>query len=129
MYYLATTSSNEPRFLGDKMKSSHVDTIRPCDKVVTTPQHDLILVPATCQPHSTSTYTLLYLYLRTLSPSDNGPMRPLEELAQDASGHASPSNHETSGSFSGTTRSVVSDDSAQDVRDCLNVERAAANNI
>jgi len=56
-------------------------------------------------------------------------MRPLQELAQDASGHASPSNHETSGSFSGTTHIVVSDDSAQDVSDCLNVERAAANNI
>ena len=56
-------------------------------------------------------------------------MRPVQELAQDASGRASPSNHETSGSFSGTTHSVVSDDSTQDVSDCLNVERAAANNI
>ena len=56
-------------------------------------------------------------------------MRPLQELAQDASGRASPSNHETSGSFSGTTHSVVSDDSEHDVRDCLIVERAAAKNI
>ena len=129
MYYLATTPSSKPRFLGDEMKSSHVDTVRPCDKVVITPQHDLTLVPATCQPHSTSTYTLLYLYLRTLLPTNNGPMRPLQELAQYTSGHASPSNHETSGSFSGTTHSVVSDDSAHDVRNCLDVGRDAAKSI
>ena len=49
-------------------------------------------------------------------------MRPLQELAQDASGHASPSNHETSGSFNDTTHSVVSDDSAHDVRGFLNVK-------
>jgi len=66
MYYLAITSSSEPYFLGDEMKSSHVDTIRPCDKVVTTPLHDLTLVPAGSQPHPIPTYTLLYLYLRTL---------------------------------------------------------------